>query len=311
MNVMESLQQMIPKPVVNTYHPFSHTAGNYRDIKNYYQVAGPDYAAWSRDFNMHFGYCKQFSDIFSLEKMLYRMNDLVLDRLQIPPERSCTIADLGCGVGTVARYAAKKYPNAMLTGVTIVDYQVKKGNELIRKDGLTGNVQLVKDNFEYLRFKDESFDLAYALESACHASGSDKVFFIAEMARILKKGGRFCIADGFLKHGERLPWLFKKIYFKIIKCWALPCFGNINEFTARLKQYGLSEITVTEISRQIAPSVAHVPRTSIKFLVSELWKNKSLRLRKERWNNLVAPLLGMILGLYRRQFGYFIISGKK
>ncbi len=283
----------------------------YTSIKDYYTIAGPDYAAWSKNFNMHFGYCKKFTDIFFLEKMLNRMNDEVLARLQIPADKKTAVIDLGCGVGTVARYTAKKYPLTTVTGITIVDAQIDRGAALINKEGLSKQVELVKDNFENLCCAAESFDRAYAIESACHAGSSNKILFIAEMARILKTGGKFCIADGFLKHDKKLPWLFKKIYDKIIKCWALPCFGNINDFTAALKQQGLTNIKVEEISMRIAPSVAYVPYTSLKFFITELWKNKRLRLKKERWNNVIAPVLGMILGLYRNHFGYYIISGKK
>ena len=97
--------------------------GEYSNITDYYNIAGPDYAAWSPHFNMHFGYCKRFSDIFSLEKMLYRMNDEVLNRLNIPINTTSNIVDLGCGVGTVARYAAKKYPLAKL-----IDLVINNGN---------------------------------------------------------------------------------------------------------------------------------------------------------------------------------------
>jgi MPBQ/MSBQ methyltransferase len=138
-----------------------------------------------------------------------------------------------------------------------------------------------------------------------------KELFVAEMARILKTGGRFCIADGFLKHDKKLPWLFTKIYRKIIDCWALPCFGNLDEFKNMLAKYGLTEIKTEEISMRIAPSVAYVPWTCIKFFATELWRKKSFKLKKERWNNVIAPVLGMILGLYRKHFGYYIISGVK
>ncbi len=78
-----------------------------------------------------------------------------------------------------------------------------------------------------------------------------------------------------------------------------------------LKRQGLQNITIKEISLRIAPSVSYVPWTCLKFFVKELWKNKSLRMKKERWHNVYAPVLGMILGLYRKHFGYYIISGKK
>lgn len=283
----------------------------YREIKEYYDVAGPDYEMWSKNFNMHFGYAKSFSDIFFLEKMLVNMNEEVLTALQINPGEESIIADLGCGVGTVARHTARKFPLSKITAVTISDYQIKKGRSLVEADKLEAQVSIIKNNFEQLSIPDETFTHAYALESACHANGSDKKLFIAEMARVLKHGGRFCIADGFLKHDKKLPRLFSFLYKKIIKYWALPCFGNIQQFEKTLKEHGLENITVKEISLRIAPSVSYVPWTCIKFFANEIWKHKSLRLKKERWHNVYAPILGMILGLYRKHFGYYIISGTK
>lgn len=254
----------------------------YQNIRDYYNIAGPDYEAWSKDFNMHFGYCKAFGDIFSLEKMLVRMNDEVLKELSIPHGGLHHVADLGCGVGTVARHIAKKIPGTIITGVTVSDFQIKKGKELTKKENLNGRVFLLKDNFENLHYANETFDYAYALESACHAYGSGKEKFAVEMARVLKKGGRFCIADGFLKHAKKLPWHFRKLNKKITDCWALPCFGNIHHFTAALKANGLKNIEVKEISMNIAPSVAYVPWVCIKFFAKEIWRNKSLRMPKER-----------------------------
>jgi MPBQ/MSBQ methyltransferase len=283
----------------------------YSTVKKYYDIAGPDYESWSKNFNMHFGYCKKFTDIFSLEKMLVNMNDEVIANLHLDNNKTAFIVDLGCGVGTVARYAAGKFPLAKVMAVTISDYQIQKGNVLIEKEGLTKQVTMIKDNFEQLRFDDESFTHAYALESACHANGADKELFIKEMARVLQPGGQFCIADGFLKHSNKLPGFFNFLYQKIIKYWALPCFGDINAFEKKLKDYGLQNITVKEISLRIAPSVTYVPWTCFKFFVKEIWRNKSLRMKKERWYNVYAPVLGMVLGLYRKHFGYYIISGTK
>ncbi len=285
--------------------------GYYDEIKNYYSVAGPDYAAWSKKFNMHFGYCSSFTGIFNLENMLDNMNSIVAGHLHINKHECCSIADLGCGMGTTARYIAGKFPDAKVTGVSIVDYQVEQGSLFTRQAGLAERVLHVKENFEDLSFADESFEYAYALESACHAGGHDKELFIHELARILKQGGRFVIADGFLKkESDQLPMMAKKIYKKLIACWALPGFATIADFTRTLNQYGL-EAQVKEISWRIAPSVMHVPRVVLQFLWNELKQHKTLRMKKERWNNVMGPLLGMLFGLYRNCFGYYIISGKK
>jgi len=284
---------------------------SYKEISQYYDVAGPDYEMWSKHFNMHFGYANSFTDIFFLERMLNNMNEQVLQQLKINPGDNTVIADLGCGVGTVARHTARKFPLAKITAVTISDYQIRKGQSLIDRDDLEQQVSIIKDNFENLHITDETFTHAYAIESACHANGPDKEFFIGEMARVLKKGGRFCIADGFLKHDRQLPRFFSFLYRKIINYWALPCFGDINQFQQKLKENGLENISIKEISFRIAPSVAYVPWTCLKFFATEIWRNKSLRMKKERWHNVYAPVLGMILGLYRKHFGYYIISGNK
>jgi MPBQ/MSBQ methyltransferase len=294
------------------YDPEQSIPGNdYREIKEYYDIATPDYACWSRNFNMHFGYCKSLSDIFSLEKMLVNMNDEVLNQLLINPKKKSLIADLGCGVGTVARHAARKFPLAKITGITISDFQIKKGLSLISKENLYNQVSVLKDNFENLHYPDNYFTHAYALESACHAGGSDKEKFIAEMARVLQPGGRFCMADGFIKHNKKLPRFFLFLYRKILRYWALPCFGNIQKVEKKLKEHGFTDITIREISLNIAPSVGYVPWVSLKFFIKEIWKNKGLRMKKERWHNVYGPIVGMILGLYRKHFGYYIISGKK
>ena len=239
------------------------------------------------------------------------MNDEVMKGLLVTDGKCSRIADLGCGVGTVARHIAIKIGNVKITAITISDYQIQKGKELIREDGLTDAVSMVRNNFESLDFADETFTHAYALESACHAHGSGKDLFVSEMARVLQPGGRFCIADGFIKNNQPKPGLFNFLYKKIIRYWALPCFGNINDFAKQLEKNDLQDIRVREISMRIAPSVAYVPWTCLKFFIREIWKNKSLRMKKERWHNVYGPVLGMILGLYRKHFGYFIISGRK
>lgn len=283
----------------------------YRQIQQYYDIAGPDYESWSRNFNMHFGYCRRLSDIFCLEKMLSNMNDEVLSQLAIDKTSEVLIADLGCGMGAVARHAADKFPFAKITGITISDWQVQKGNELIRAENMEERVSIIKDNFEELRLPDETFTHAWAIESACHAASAEKELFIMEMARILKQGGRFCIADGFLKNNKTKPRIFRWLYRKIVNYWAVPGFACITDFENKLRQCGLTNIKTREISYRISPSVLYVPLVCLKFLIKEISKNRSLRMKKERWNNVYAPLLGMVMGLYRKHFGYYIITGER
>jgi ubiquinone/menaquinone biosynthesis C-methylase UbiE len=286
------------------------TEDNYKKISDYYDIAGPDYASWSRNFNMHFGYCRKLTDIFFLERMLMNMNQQVLNRLELGGNEMKLI-DLGCGVATVARYISNKFPNARITGVTISDWQIQKARQLNAENGLQKNIFIEKNNFENLSYPSESFSHAYAVESACHANGSGKDAFVSEMARVLKPGGKFCMVDGFLKTRSARPRFFNYLYRKVIRWWALPCFGNIDELVKNMKQEGFVITEIKELSWRIAPSVAYVPWTCLKFFAKEIWRNKGLRMKKERWHNVYAPVIAMILGLYRRQFGYYLIAGYK
>lgn len=71
------------------------------NLETYYTEAGMDYRAWSRAFNMHFGYWRWPRNPFALEAMLVEMSRQVFLRLR--PDDGDRVLDLGCGVGAPAR----------------------------------------------------------------------------------------------------------------------------------------------------------------------------------------------------------------
>ena len=100
------------------------------EMIDFYNKTTEDYAFWSKDLNMHFGYYIPFKNsLFSRNTMLNEMNNQVLKRLQIPKQKT-NLLDLGCGAGGTMRYALKKHKNITAFGITLSDFQVKKGNAL-------------------------------------------------------------------------------------------------------------------------------------------------------------------------------------
>ena len=158
---------------------------------------------------------------------------------------------------------------------------------------------------------DNTADAAFAIESACYATGNNKEDFLKEMHRVLRPGGRFVITDGFRKHSRPLPSWLDKIYRKNMECWALTEFADINHFLDTAKKLGFKNIKVEDASWRVAPSFAHVPWVTLKFIAKLLWKGEFFHLDRERRNNTLAPTLGMILGASRSHFSYYIISGEK
>ena len=52
---------------------FTPRAAPQIGLEQYYREAGPDYAAWSREFNMHFGYYRAGANPLDREAMLQQM----------------------------------------------------------------------------------------------------------------------------------------------------------------------------------------------------------------------------------------------
>lgn len=284
---------------------------DHQKIIEYYEEAGLDYAAWSPQFNMHFGYWKWGMNPFRLESMLDQMNQGVLDRLGLSNIPLPMVLDAGCGLATTSRYMARRRPDAFFYSVTVTPWQIHRAEKMNAEAGLTDQISLLQADYQDLPLADESFDSAFALESACYADGAGKKRFLGEMARVLRPGARLVVADGFLRSKRPLPWPFYGIYCKCCNCWALEEFADIQSFTKEMKAAGFTNIQVEDISWNIAPSVAHIPKTTVKFYRDLLRRGESWHLSRERRNNVLAPLLGLLLGLARPLFTYCIVTAEK
>ncbi|HEX6227596.1 MAG TPA: methyltransferase domain-containing protein [Chryseolinea sp.] len=277
---------------------------------SYYEGAGPDYFAWSRNYNMHFGYYAKGMNPFFLEPMLERLTLEVLRRLDVNDLADCRIADFGCGLGASLRYCAKEFPNSTLQGVTIVPWQVDQGNLICSSKGFGTRITITEADYTRTMIPSNSLNGVFAIESGCYATGGAKSDLLREIYRVLQFGGKFVMADGFLKHGAPLSGLLKVAYNKLCNSWALSELGNIEQVKDCINGLGFKELTVEEISLNIAPSVAHVPFRVFSFLAKEFFFGKR-KMTKERWDNLKSPLLTMVLGLARENFGYYLVSARK
>src|SRR5262249_2267521 len=129
-------------------------------ITEYYTQTGRDYALWSRNFNMHFGFWRPGMNPFDREAMLEQMNREVFARGRLTRAAPTRLLDLGCGVGTVVRSAARYFPAATVTGITLVAPQVEQAVRLTQPD-LACRVLFVFGDYTRMPFRASAFDLAY------------------------------------------------------------------------------------------------------------------------------------------------------
>lgn len=280
-------------------------------IVHYFESAGLDYYYWNKAFNMHFGYYKPGMNPFDRAGLLNEMNREVMNRLSLEQYVNPLVLDLGCGLGAASRFMAKENAEAQFSGFTITPWQVKFGNQLTREEGQEDRVTLYESDFARLPIGDDSAEAAFALESACYARGGDKSEFARELYRVLKPGARFVVADGFRKHSNPLPSWLDRVYRKNMDCWALTDLADIHLFVGALKKAGFRNIKVEDVSWRVAPSFAHIPFVTLRFYWDVWQKKQTTNLDPERKNNALAPVLGMVMGLNRKHFSYFMVSGEK
>jgi SAM-dependent methyltransferase len=100
-------------------------------------------------------------------------------------------------------------------------------------------------------FADETFDVVWGMESVCHAS--NKLHFLKEANRLLKKGGRLVIADGFAtkeKYEDSEEWRMKKW----LRGWGVNNLDSIQLFEQSLRECGFRNIVFHDITTNVMPS---------------------------------------------------------
>jgi arsenite methyltransferase len=151
-----------------------------------------------------------------------------------------TVLDLGSGAGIDLLLAAEKVgPQGHVIGVDMTDEMIDRARKNIEKAG-AGNVDVRKGLIEQLPVEDNSVDWVISNCVINLSPEKDRVF--AEIARVLRPGGRVSISDIVIK--DELPPFAREHPGLYTSCIA----GAINErdYLAGLEKAGLEQVAVTE-----------------------------------------------------------------
>jgi hypothetical protein len=86
--------------------------------------------------------------------------------------------------------------------------------------------------------------------------------------------------------------------------------ARLDLFTARLERLGFTQIVVERLQMRVAPSVAHIPWVTVKFLMTDVVFGER-KMTRARWNNVLAPVLLPLVSAPLGPLTYCMISARK
>jgi len=228
------------------------------DIVAYYDECEVDYRlVWDLDVSLAFHYGHWDETTRTLRQALRRQNALLAETARITA--ADRVLDAGCGVGGSAVFLAGG-TGCRVTGVTLSTRQAAAARRHAAERGLERLTDFAVMDYCETGFDDASFDVVWALESVCYAE--DKHAFVHEAHRVLRRGGRLVLADGFAAR-ERYDGTDRATMIGWLANWAVRSLDTVERFEGHLAAEGFRVRAVRDVTRHILPSSARLYRRSL------------------------------------------------
>src|SRR5258707_8276098 len=139
------------------------------------------------------------SDTFVFRGQMRELRQRTATMAQLQPGE--TVLDVGCGTGTLALEVARRVGRTgRVTGIDPGTEQIARARAKAARRNAPIEFQI--GVIEQLPFLDQMFDVVFSTLMMHHLPAPLKRQGLAEIARVLKPGGRLVIAD-FKRHQER------------------------------------------------------------------------------------------------------------
>lgn len=115
-----------------------------------------------------------------------------------------SVLDIGCGAGGVSLCLVRDHGAAWVSGIDVEDGVLSRARDLVAAAGLSSRIGVARVAPGPLPFPPASFDVVFSKDSIVHIP--DKAALMADVARVLKPGGRFLASDWLIGHdGQPSP----------------------------------------------------------------------------------------------------------
>lgn len=184
-----------------------------------------------------------------------------VDILRVTTEPKCLkVLDLGCGFGATIHYLARQFgPTVQAVGMTISPHQAHLARDRAATSALA-NVHLIEGDFQSVPLVG-GVDLVCSVEAFAHAFSPQR--YLAEVARLLRPGGRLILCDDFRvssspagngRAAQRWIELFQK-------GWHVPHLLTVSDLLTLARQHKLEAVDNIDFSPYLA--MRSFPRSMI------------------------------------------------
>ena len=174
-----------------------------------------------------------FHDTFSFHGTFRKLRQRTINLACIQPGEQ--VLDVGCGTGTLAMEAARRVGRAgRVAGVDPGTQQIARARAKAARRHVSIEFQI--GVIEQLPFPDQTFDVVFSTLMMHHLPIPLKRQGLAEIARVLKPGGRLVIAD--FKHKQERAGQAARFHAG---------GSRIQELEALLKEAGFDQLETEEL----------------------------------------------------------------
>jgi ubiquinone/menaquinone biosynthesis C-methylase UbiE len=174
-----------------------------------------------------------FHDTFSFHGMSRKLRQRTINLAQLQPGEQ--VLDVGCGTGTLALEVARLVDHAdRVAGVDPGTQQIARARAKATRRHLPVEFQI--GVIEQLPFPDQTFDVVFSTLMMHHLPPPLKRQGLAEIARVLKPGGRLVLAD--FKHKQERAGQAARFHAG---------GSRIQDLEALLKEAGFGQLATEEL----------------------------------------------------------------
>lgn len=231
---------------------------NLTSIAKYYRINKIPYSFFhSQDDLMYMGISRD--GVYKDEDLLEHAK---LVERYLEKTHAKEVLELATGRGASSAYLARRHPHVKFAGIDLpnghIDYAIKKARRISNYQPVAG------DYHDLCQFPENSFDVVFVIEALCYSTQKDIV--VAQVKRVLRKGGVFIVFDGYSKKAESFLNANESLAKQLTaKGMVVERFDYYVDVTNALEQEGLKTVHEEDVSHYIMPTLYKFERTAKHF----------------------------------------------